>query len=283
MKKSGVLILIVITVLSARVVLAGSWSVQNSGTTTDLFSVCFVDANNGWAVGNDGLILHTSNGGIIWEVQESKSIRPLFSVCFVDQKNGWIGAERSILHTTDGGINWESKWLDCYLTCVYFTDLNNGWATGAFGDGIIFHTSDGGKSWIAQTTVAETDFYGLPGVHFINSTMGWAVGAGGVILHTSNGGRTWGTQTSGTDEWLQSVYFTDSKNGWISGGRSVLHTNDGGITWGTQTIPEEISVHGIHFIGSTTSWITGGGGKILHTTNGGEIWNIQDSGTDNSL
>ncbi|OIP41039.1 hypothetical protein AUJ95_03885 [Candidatus Desantisbacteria bacterium CG2_30_40_21] len=60
MKKLGFLILLIITVLFTGNVLAGIWSVQESGTTTDLFSVHFVDANNGWAVGDDGLILHTS-------------------------------------------------------------------------------------------------------------------------------------------------------------------------------------------------------------------------------
>ncbi|MFH1097813.1 MAG: YCF48-related protein [Candidatus Desantisbacteria bacterium] len=286
MKKSGVLILIVITVLSARVVLAGSWSVQESGTTTYLYSVCFVDANNGWAVGRDGLILHTHNGGIIWEIQKSKIKNDsLCSVFFIDQNKGWVGGEGVILYTMDGGEDWE-KQVDIFALPynIYFVDQNNGWASGIGGEGgIIFHTDNGGKTWATQTTTAETEYYGLPGVHFINPTTGWAVGGGGMILHTEDGGKTWGTQTSGTDECLKGLYFTDSKNGWVTGGRSVLHTNDSGIIWKTQTNPEEISVCGIHFINSTTGWIAGGGGKILHTTDGGETWNIQDSGTNKRL
>ena len=36
---------------------------QTSGTTNNLFSVHFVNANEGWAVGASNLILHTANGG----------------------------------------------------------------------------------------------------------------------------------------------------------------------------------------------------------------------------
>jgi photosystem II stability/assembly factor-like uncharacterized protein len=40
----------------------------------------FVDANNGWAVGGTGTILHTSNGGTIWEGQASPTVENLYAV-----------------------------------------------------------------------------------------------------------------------------------------------------------------------------------------------------------
>ena len=45
--------------------------------------VSFVDANNGWAVGNGGTILHTSNGGATWSTQRSGTFNDLFGVSFV--------------------------------------------------------------------------------------------------------------------------------------------------------------------------------------------------------
>ena len=48
----------------------------------------------------------------------------------------------------------------------------------------------------------------------------------------------WEPQNSGTTHQLNSVYFIDTLNGWVSGGWSVilahgliLHTEDGGETW----------------------------------------------------
>ena len=37
-----------------------------TGTTERLHSIDFVDNLHGWVVGSDGVILHTSNGGIDW-------------------------------------------------------------------------------------------------------------------------------------------------------------------------------------------------------------------------
>ena len=40
-----------------------TWTIQSGGTNENLWSVCFPDANNGYAVGNNGTILKTNNGG----------------------------------------------------------------------------------------------------------------------------------------------------------------------------------------------------------------------------
>src|SRR5437016_9023704 len=46
-----------------------TWTVQTSGTTNLLNGVVFTDALNGWASGNFGTMLHTSNGGNTWTAQ----------------------------------------------------------------------------------------------------------------------------------------------------------------------------------------------------------------------
>ena len=47
-----------------------TWITQLSGTTEGLRSVSFTDANNGWAVGDNGNILHTTNGGVLFVEEE---------------------------------------------------------------------------------------------------------------------------------------------------------------------------------------------------------------------
>jgi photosystem II stability/assembly factor-like uncharacterized protein len=41
-----------------------------------------------------------------------------------------------------------------YLTSIFFLDTLNGWIsgkdTGSPGNGVIFHTTNGGKTWISQ-------------------------------------------------------------------------------------------------------------------------------------
>jgi photosystem II stability/assembly factor-like uncharacterized protein len=54
----------------------------------DLFSVYFIDANIGGAVGGYGTILRTTNGGTSWTVQEIGFSDTFYSVSFTDSTNG---------------------------------------------------------------------------------------------------------------------------------------------------------------------------------------------------
>ena len=58
-----------------------NWTQQSSGTPYNLYDVCFLDANNGTAVG-DGKILRTTNGGTNWTQQTSGTTYSLYDVSF---------------------------------------------------------------------------------------------------------------------------------------------------------------------------------------------------------
>src|SRR5262249_3840074 len=61
----------------------------------------------GWAVGKNGTILHTSDGGITWVPQNSSTSNELEGVSFPDPNNGWaVGEHGTIVHTGDGGLTW---------------------------------------------------------------------------------------------------------------------------------------------------------------------------------
>ena len=96
----------------------GQWYQQNSGTTANLNSVHFEDVNNGWAVGDSGTIIYTSDGGTTWQKQVSGTILNLSDIFFTDSKHGWtVGYDKfsekkkgMLLHTSNGGINWIIEW-----------------------------------------------------------------------------------------------------------------------------------------------------------------------------
>jgi len=74
---------------------------QPSGTNQALLSVSYTDSTHGIAVGNNGIIVRTTNGGANWLKQPSGTTNSLNDVTFTDAKNGWIvGAGGLILHTT---------------------------------------------------------------------------------------------------------------------------------------------------------------------------------------
>ncbi len=82
-----------------------NWVNQTGVAIPAIHDITFIDSMNGWAVGNEGTILHTADGGQNWEYQESGTLANLNSVCFIDQNYGWIcGDSGIILHTNNGGI-----------------------------------------------------------------------------------------------------------------------------------------------------------------------------------
>src|SRR5258706_12368068 len=82
------------------------WQWQNplpQGNTIN--SVRFAaDKKNGWAVGSDGAILRTRNGGFEWEPQPSPAINNFYGLYLRDKKRASIsGSGRGIMHTSYGG------------------------------------------------------------------------------------------------------------------------------------------------------------------------------------
>lgn len=76
-----------------------------------LTAVDFVSDQEGWAVGHDAVILHTSDGGNSWTLQhEDASLeKPLLDVLFLDAQHGIaVGAYGLMLKTSDGGNSWEA-------------------------------------------------------------------------------------------------------------------------------------------------------------------------------
>lgn len=66
------------------------------------------DGRHGWAVGADGVILATADGGANWTSQSSGTERLLRGVFFLrDALHGWAWGDEVMLTTRDGGQKWE--------------------------------------------------------------------------------------------------------------------------------------------------------------------------------
>jgi photosystem II stability/assembly factor-like uncharacterized protein len=147
-----------------------------------LRAVTMVDAKEGWAVGEDGLILHTLDG--------------------------WETCERQTTH------------VRASLRCVQFIDPYIGYACGLevlpFGRGtvgVVLGTTDGGSSW---NKLVNRELPGLNAIRFVDADVGFAFGdttggcASGVFM-TVNRGRTWTTvpTLTATTGWACGTIFQD--------------------------------------------------------------------------
>ena len=253
-----------------------------------LRDIYFTDPENGWAVGDKGIILNTSDGGEHWRKQKSETSYRLNTVYFADKLNGWAGGNNgTILYTGDGGEIWKKQ--ECKTSSaiygIYFVDFCNGWAVGE--DGLILHTKNGGNagwlagllpaglrgsSWKSQEASAKSNLYG---VYFSDSLKGCIAGDGGTILFTRDGGNTWNEQSKG--KWLMGLSFADENNGWAAGENgTIFHTKDGGESWIIQETNSSTCFTDIYFINSSNGWAAGGnvdtGEVFFYTKDGGNTW-----------
>ena len=265
-----------------------TWKWSSIPNTT--FKVRFVNPRTGWAVGANGSILRSIDGGATWRVQQSGTDETLYDVFAVDQNHAWaVGRNGIVLKTENGGETWTSRKLefDVALTSVYFVNEKKGWATGY---GVILSSEDGGATWSSRY---NGDWKQLGGSVFANDKTGWVTTGSPTILHTRNAGKSWGELQLPGIGWAQ-VSFVDPLRGWAAVSRggtsaytpgsnepgpssSILRTVNGGRTWVKQLSIMTTKKHGgwisgISFADNLNGWAVGGGGLILNTTDGGRHW-----------
>lgn len=260
-----------------------TWNKAEIDVDAQLARIYFLDENHGWAIGEKGKIVATTNGRD-WEIQTSKVDNPLKGIYFVNKEVGFaVGANDTILSTKTGGRTWRvvqggvigaiGDDEATMYNAIQFLDESTGWVAGVHvvpqvsQNSVIQKTVDGGQTWVNQETGTEDV---LEDIFFLDDQYGWAVGENGLVLHTSNGGEKWTTQTSGTEETLRSIRFTDQYMGWAVGGDLgvgvIVHTNDGGKKWEVQD-PGDPMVQGFQmnsvFVLGKQVWLAGGNGVIL--------------------
>lgn len=172
-----------------------------------------------------------------------------------------------------------------YLSSVYFTDINNGYAVGYNGiKGCILKTINGGQSWKSMvfdsTAQMQTE---LTSVYFSNANIGYAVGWVGTILKTNDAGVSWKFLSSGTTYDLHSVNFINPDTGYAVGvGGSLITTIDGGKSWSNikiGAINYYTDLNSVCMLKNGDGFAVGKDGMILRTINpnttGGLTW-VQD-------
>jgi len=76
---------------------------EKGSTFTDIF---FLDAENGWIVGNSGNIFITHNAGQFWEKYKINTSKTLTSIKVMTSQEGWVFDGEKIYKSSDGGLSW---------------------------------------------------------------------------------------------------------------------------------------------------------------------------------
>ena len=111
----------------------GIWNGDQDMPSGGYNAIFMMDSLNGWAGGDGGIIIHTTDDQN-WFEQTNADSRSLYGVIFLNTNEGWaIGSSGRILHTDNGRTTWtvEADGLTSYsLTGVHFTSPTNGYVVG---------------------------------------------------------------------------------------------------------------------------------------------------------
>jgi photosystem II stability/assembly factor-like uncharacterized protein len=181
---------------------------QSKTQYLELYSVEFEDEKRGFIVGDEGLILATTDGGFSWEEQKSGVNAQLFHLSFRG-KEGWVvGTGGTVLHTSDAGKNWypQRSGVDADLNRVYLITDKIGLITG--DNGTLLRTENAGANWQKIDLGVQEPLFGMS---FIDKKTGWVVGYQGRVIRTYDGGLHWIEQASATATDLFSVSFKEHR------------------------------------------------------------------------
>jgi photosystem II stability/assembly factor-like uncharacterized protein len=239
----------------------------------------FINSNIGWAIGNNGNLLQTKDGGKNWEKINFPNDENLIAIKFVNEKVGWISTEWAVYKTSDSGRIWTVQIKDSTLSKfnkIDFTDTLHGWVTGPT-NGSLYKTENGGSSWtlINVNTVGR-----IVDIHFLNHMEGWIVSAGGKIFKTRDSGISWEKTTYVRFAWKLNLLDNNTcfvgNNIYASSlgndSANIYRTDDGGKNWKKQEIPKVDAVIKIHFENKNTGFAICDI-HLCYTDNGGNQWN----------
>jgi photosystem II stability/assembly factor-like uncharacterized protein len=257
-----------------------AWTKLNSGTTRTLYGLWFTSANVGYACGDSGTILKTTDAGDHWTRLSSATNLFLYCIHFPTADTGYASANwgtGNIVRTFNAGQTWDTVHSGSITySAIRFCNGHTGYAAG--NSETIIKTIDAGQHWTVKPRdgVMSGNF---ESIFCIDTNTVLVAGGNGYIFKTANNGTDW-TYTS-VANWISALYFVSRSTGYIAGNYSSIYkTVDSGATW--------VKLHGggptdndwyysAWFTDSATGYVSGGP-KIFQTRNAGVTWDSMATG-----
>jgi photosystem II stability/assembly factor-like uncharacterized protein len=220
---------------------AGSWT-QVGSTPAALSDLTFVSPTMAYAVGGNGTLLQSTDGGGTWSALPlalpAGPVPSLTQVscsdpmdCLIATAPAAAGGTNSLVRTTDGGKTGTLVSPSGQnLLSVAFSTATNAVAVGVAGATVI--SSDGGATF--PTTISHRLGATLEGPIRIGASAqdAYMAGHSGLIAATTDGGADWGVLRVPTSSNLLDVAFPTTSIGYaVSAAGTVFRTSTAGLTW----------------------------------------------------
>ncbi len=226
----------------------------------------------GWAVGKNGIVLTTENGGDSWIIWKWGSLN-FNDIHMLSPKKGFVITDNGYLLSTDnGGRAWTINVWEGYSSSLNHMTFSGekGIVTG--NNGVIITTSNEGGEWsfrVLNEAKQKNRYMNLNNVAFATASTAWLVGDQGVVLKSDDSGKTW-TNKRFQEKNYHAVLFLNKDTGFIAGDDGILiKTTDGGSQWQKKSVGRSRINHLATFEGRM--WLFGNNGLIKYSGEG-DTW-----------
>ncbi|MDM4765041.1 YCF48-related protein [Pelomonas sp. SE-A7] len=239
------------------------WTQARVPLSSDLTALQFVDAKRGYAVGHDGVVLGSSDGGASW--QQLLDGRRANQLLLDHLKKLPAGKEReALLAEAERNLaaGPDKPFLD-----LFFTSGDEGFVVGAYN--LIFQTRDGGKTWTPW--FERTDNPRLLNLYAIRAQGGslFIAGEAGLLMKLDAKSQRFVTLDAG---------YKGSFFGLLDAGDALLAhgmrgnarlSRDGGKSWTPVTTGLAASITASTRSRDGALWLADQGGNLVRSRDGG--------------
>jgi photosystem II stability/assembly factor-like uncharacterized protein len=232
-----------------------------------LTAVFFADSVHGWAVGHDGVVVHSANAGESWKVQlDGRKANDLL-VAAMEAKAKAVPASADAKALSAEARRYKEQGADKPFLDVWFADAMNGYVVGAYN--FIFRTSDGGKTWEPWfDRVDNPKFFNLYAIRPAGDDL-YIAGEGGLVLKLDAAAQRFKALA---------VPYNGSFFGIAAAGKAVVafglrgnvyRSDDAGVTWTKADAGLAATIVGATHLADGTLLLADAGGRLASSVDGG--------------
>ena len=200
-------------------------NVTNSGNyPRQMNDLSFPSPLVGYAVGTNGRILKTNNGGNTWSTQSATIPVEVVNVHAVSTTNVYASGSGYFFKTINGGANW--NYYSIGSGAKYLSMLSNGIGF-AVSQTTVYKSMNDGNTW----TDIYSNFNSITAILALNEDT-VLIGADDELYISRDGGILWEKFPNLTGNTINKIYFLDNNNGYFvtEEGKVFRTSNLGGST-----------------------------------------------------
>jgi photosystem II stability/assembly factor-like uncharacterized protein len=290
-----------------------SWTQSQSPVTQMLTAVDFPSAKIGFAVGHDGQVVRTNDGGINWSLaREGLKAQAELNEIAVKEYAAEVSrvqylVEEGVTEDPDLPLAFEGmsveeeleelEWLlessqeklseavvAQPLMDVWFKDDFTGFAAGAFGQ--LFKTSNGGRSWInLAKSIGNIEGYHLNTVAGASDGSVYVAGEAGFLAYSKDYGKTWQQSDLGYDGSIFGLIVSNDGTTVVATGLrgNTFISKDKGVSWASIDTGSDYSFSSGALYGQNSLVLVGSGGNVAVSNDGGASFTMNTIPSRSSL